>query len=107
MAEYFHSHVRNFSDIARPLHALLHGYTKKTHMQKLNMSDQDIKAFKALQAAVSESQQLYFPVPDREIFHETDASDYGIGAYLYQKDILNKQYPIVFINKNSSGVQLN
>ena len=29
MAEYFHSHVRNFSDIARSLQALLHGYTKK------------------------------------------------------------------------------
>ena len=42
MAEYFHSHVYNFSDIARPLHALLHGYIKKTHTQKLNMSDQDM-----------------------------------------------------------------
>ena len=83
MAEYFHSHVRHFATLAQPLNKLLHGYTKKTHNQKLDISDNDIAAFKALQAAVSESQQLYFLVPDREVFLETDASDYGIGAYLY------------------------
>ena len=27
MAEYFHSHVRHFATLARPLHKLLHGYT--------------------------------------------------------------------------------
>ena len=50
---------------------------------------------------------MYFPVPNREIFLETDASDYGIGAYLYQKDGLDKQYTIAFISKNLSGAQLN
>ena len=55
MAEYFHSHVRNFATLARPLHKLLHGYSKKTHNQKLDMSDKDIAAFKAFSTIVLSS----------------------------------------------------
>lgn len=107
MAEYFHSHVRYFAKLARPLHQLLHGYTKRTATTKLHMSEEDIATFKSLQSAIDNCQQLHFPVPDREIFLETDASDYGIGAYLYQKDKDGKQYPIAFISKNLAGAQLN
>jgi len=107
MAEYFHSHVRNFATLARPLHKLLNGYTKKEANRKLNLSDDDITSFRALQDAIDGCQQLFFPAPDRDIFLETDASDYGIGAYLYQKDDSNTQYPIAFISKNLAGAQLN
>ena len=107
MAEYFHSHVRHFAKLARPLHQLLHGYTKRTATAKLHMSEEDIASFKSLQSAIDNCQQLHFPVPNREIFLETDASDYGIGAYLYQKDTDGKQYPIAFISKNLAGAQLN
>ena len=43
---------------------------------------------------------------------ETDASDYGIGAYLYQikedpgTEVL-KQWPIAFTSKALNGAQLN
>ena len=107
MAEYFHTHVRNFATLARPLHVLLKGYTKRTSTKKLIMSEEDTKSFHALQRAIDDSPTLFFPSSDREIFLETDACDYGIGAYLYQKDENGKQYPVAFISKNLSGSQLN
>ena len=58
-----------------------------------------VKDLKALQA------RLYFLTDDNPIFLLTDASDYGIGAYLYQL-IDNIERPIAFISKSLSGAQL-
>jgi hypothetical protein len=107
MAEYFHTHVRKFAEHARPLHQMLHGYTTRTRNRKLTWSEKDIESFRALQEAINDSPTLYFPDPDREIFLETDACDYGIGSYLYQKDDKGNHYPIAFISKTLTGAQLN
>ena len=40
------------------------------------------------------------------IILETDASDYGIGGVLYQKDTLEKVIPIQFVSKSLTGAQL-
>ncbi len=41
---------------------------------------------------------LFFMDDDAPIFLQTDASDYGIGAYLFQiKD--TKEYPICFLSQ--------
>ena len=47
---------------------------------------------------------LYFLDPTLEITLETDASDYGIGAVLYQTDGLIKK-PIRFLSKSLTPVQ--
>jgi hypothetical protein len=39
------------------------------------------------------------------VFLHTDASDYGCGAYLFQKDSDGKEYPIQFLSKSFSPVQ--
>ena len=107
LAEHFHRHVRNFADLSRPLFKMLDGYSKRNRNNKLTWSEKDQQAFRALQTAICDSPTLYFPEPSREIFLETDASDYGIGAYLYQMDADGTKYPIAFISKNLTGSQLN
>jgi hypothetical protein len=76
LAEHFHRHVRNFADLSRPLFKMLDGYSKRNRNNKLTWSEKDQQAFRALQTAICDSPTLYFPEPSREIFLETDASDY-------------------------------
>jgi len=57
--------------------------------------------------AIVDCAKLYFVDDDIEknpVFLETDASDYGIGAYLYQvKD--GQEYPIQFLSKALNATQ--
>ena len=107
LAEQFHPHVRRFADLARPLHRHIDGYRKRQKQKLLDWSAGDTAAYHEMQAGINAAPTLFFPEPDKEIFLETDASDYGIGAYLYQMDDKGNKYPIAFISKNLTGAQLN
>ena len=104
VCEYFHSHVRNFSIMSRPLNLKLHGYSKKAKGKRVYWQDDDKEAFYALQSAIDNCPVLYYPDPEGEIFLETDASDYGMGAYLYQK-AEGGERPIAFVSKTLQGAQ--
>jgi hypothetical protein len=47
---------------------------------------------------------MYFPDETSPIFLMTDASDYGIGAYCFQK-VDNKEQPVAFVSKSLSKSQ--
>jgi hypothetical protein len=49
---------------------------------------------------------LYFITSDGEVVVMTDASDFGIGAYIYQV-VDGKERPIIFLSKALHGAQLN
>jgi hypothetical protein len=55
---------------------------------------------------VSNSQKLHFIEDNREIFLQTDASNYGIGAYLFQVLDDGSQQPVAFISKALQNEQL-
>jgi hypothetical protein len=40
---------------------------------------------------------MYFPLPEGELYLYTDASDYGIGGYLYQI-VDAKERPVSLVN---------
>lgn len=52
-----------------------------------------------------ESPKLFFLDDQAPLFLHTDASDYGIGAYLFQLK-RGKEYPISFLSKTLQGAQL-
>ena len=56
---------------------------------------------------MSNSQKLHFIEDNREIFLQTDASNYGIGAYLFQVLDDGSQQPVAFISKALQNEQLN
>jgi hypothetical protein len=83
--------------IMAPLHTLLEGY-KRDSAQKLQWDEATNFAFLSIQEAISELPTLHFIDPNAPIFLHTDASDYGIGAYLFQlKD--GKEFPVAFFSK--------
>jgi hypothetical protein len=103
LANYFRTHVRNHSDVVRPLEGMLRDYHKN---RKLEWSDMAIEAFEAIKLAIHECQTLSFLDETGDIHFKSDASYYGIGVYLSQ--IVNaKEMPISFLSKTLSKEQLN
>ena len=105
LCEYFHSHVRNYSDIMKPLQEALQGYSKKFRHTKLRFTTEQETAFRTVQEEIAKYATLYFLDPDAPVFLQTDASDYGIGAYLFQL-IDGQQRPVAFLSKTLDRTQL-
>jgi len=109
LANYFREHVPHASDLMRPFNALLGGYTSKDRSHRIRWTVDLITAFETLKAAVCNCQKLYFL--DEEYIYivlRTDASDYGIGAYLLQIikiDDKEVERPIKFISKSLDATQ--
>ena len=96
-AEYFHSHIKNFSDKIRPLHKMLADY-EKTRNKKLVWEPAAEAAFEQIREEIRNCPTLFFLHPDAPITLQTDASDYGIGAYLFQT-IDGIDYPVAFMSR--------
>lgn len=80
---YFRDHVPNHSDTVAPLIKMIDYSAKK--QSKLRWTEQGLTAFKEIKRLISISPMLYFIDDHAPVFLMTDASDYGIGGYLYQE----------------------
>ncbi len=76
----------------------------KRKRTKVDWTDESMQAFENMKKAISGCPTLYFRVDKARIILETDASDYGIGAYLYQI-VDEKQQPLAFISKSLTKPQ--
>ena len=104
LANYFREHVRDHSNIVHPLNNLLKGYNKQKS-RPIVWNKEAENSFMNIRNAIHECPILFFMDDTSPIFLETDASDYGIGAYLYQQvNGINK--PIGFISKTLHGAEL-
>ena len=104
LASYFREHIDKYADMAAPLHGLIESYTTKGRNNKLEWTPEGDAAFEKLKAAIINCPKIHWLTPGYPIFVNTDASDYGIGAYLYQK-IDGKEIPISFLSKTLSRVE--
>ena len=86
LTNWFQSHVKDYAKIAKPLTEMIKDYDHTKHT-KIVWTEDRIRAYEQLKEAVNQCPKLYFLVgqADPEIILETDASDYAIGAYLYQR----------------------
>ncbi|GBN40028.1 Retrovirus-related Pol polyprotein from transposon 297 [Araneus ventricosus] len=85
--------VRNFSAIARPLHKLTEDRSN------FNWTEECEKSFNSLKQALITSPVLTYPRTDKEFILDTDASNKGIGAVLFQK-IGNEECVIAYFSKS-------
>ena len=95
LTNYFHSHIPDHSSLTRPLNQMLKQYQKH---KKLVWTVEATKAFEEIKNRIHTCQALTFLDANAEVHLKTDASDYGIGAYLYQK-VRDKEQPVYFISK--------
>jgi len=106
LANFFRDHVKNHSMLAKPLQDLVEGYDRKSRNHVVKWTEIGLNAFRDLKEAVAKCQKLYFLDYEKEIFLQTDASDYGVGAYLFQKKEDESHHPVMFISKSFNKVQL-
>ena len=104
LANYFRDHIKNHSLRVQALQDLVEGYSKQKAKTKVNWTPECNAAFEDIRQAIDECPLLWFVDDYSPIFLKTDASDYGIGAYLYQEvteeDGRKVEKPIGFISKS-------
>ena len=101
---YFRDHIRNFSILTKPLYTYIRNYNKKKNAL-IPWTDETIRIFKEVVEAVHTCPRIHFIDQHSEIILNTDASDYGCGAYLYQlkKSAAfpeGEEIPIAFMSKS-------
>jgi hypothetical protein len=93
--------IKDFSHIARPLHALM----RKASKWKWGEPQQT--AFEVLKHAVTTAPVLVFPSDTGKFRVEADASNFATGAVLSQLQDDGKWHPVGFISKSLSDVEHN
>jgi RNase H-like domain found in reverse transcriptase len=88
--------------VVKPLHMLLSNYSKT---KKVTWTVEALHAFQQIKKEILKCTTIHFLDDNVPIFLHTDASDYGIGGYLFQL-IDGKEVPIAFVSKSFTLVQL-
>ena len=104
LANYFRDHVKNHSIITHPLQGMITKYTKN---KPLHWTPELMESFHTVRKAVADCPQLHFIDEKLPLFLHTDASDYGVGAYLFQKTADGRELPLAFISKSLTAEKLN
>jgi hypothetical protein len=105
VANYFRDHIRNHSILARPMQQMV---TKavQNKSKHIEWNDEGNNSFVQLKSAINNCPLLYYMDYNLPITLCTDASNYAIGAYLFQTAEDGKELPIRFLSKTLSGAQL-
>jgi len=101
LANYFRDHIRNHSIIVHPLHDMVKHYKPK---QRLTWSQETKEAFNDIKEAINACPKLYYLDDISPVYLQTDASDYGVGAYLFQV-VNDVEHPIMFLSKTFKNEQ--
>jgi len=108
VASYFRDHVENHANLSRDLQAMITPYHPRS---RVKWTTSQTILFDKLKHAVVTCPKLFFLTNGAPVYLRTDASDYGIGAYLFQKvtdDItgVTREHPVAFLSKALTGPQL-
>jgi len=100
-ANYYRKFIKNFGSIAGPLTE----FTKKGKDFRWDTKAQ--AAFNKIRNAILNEPVLVMFDPEKETELETDASDFGLGAQVGQRDKDGKLHPIAFYSHKLHGAELN
>ena len=99
---YFHSHIRDYAIVAKPLHTMIHSYERN---RKLVWTEAGRQSFALLKKAINDCPTMFFIQDDSPIYLHTDACDYGLGGYLFQV-VNGKEVPVAFVSKMLSDQEI-
>jgi hypothetical protein len=102
LANYFRNHIRDHSTLVHPLNALIVQYDKTKFIQ---WNPEAQEAFEKIKVAINDCPTLFFMDSHAPIFLYTDASQYGIGGYLFQV-VDGNERPVSFVSQSLSKNQI-
>ena len=107
MVNYFHNHIAGLSTMEVPLREMIgEKYSRTKRKYGMEWTAEGERAFEMVKAAIDKCPKLFFEDGDLgPVYLQTDASDYGIGAYMFQIAADGSHRPIDFISKTLSSVQ--
>ena len=106
MVNHMHTHIRGLSIVSDPLVKLIgENYTKSKSKNPILWNHEAEQAFEEIKKRVDECPKLWFADEDLPVYVQTDASKYGLGAYMFQLAPDGKHRPIEFISKTFSESQ--
>ena len=103
MINFFRDYIKNCSEIALPLTAML----KKNKPEILSWNDESLQALQTLKNVLLSDVCLFAPNLSLPWQLYTDASHGAVGAWIGQQGPNGQVRPIAFISKKLSGNQLN
>ena len=101
-ANYLRDFVKDYSILSQPLHQLLTDYNKT---RRVGWTPESTAAFHEMKLAISKCTKMNFMSDTAPITLHTDASDYGVGGYLFQT-VDGKDQPVVFVSESLNKSQL-
>ena len=97
---FYQRFVKNFAEVARPLHNLIR------KEQKWEWGPRQQHTFQTLKDIICAAPVLIHLDPDKRFRVETDASNYAYGAILSQKAKEDsKQHPVAFFSKSMTPAE--
>ena len=78
---------------------------KSKRGQALQWHPEADRAFNAIKVAIDQLPKLYFEDDSLPVYVQTDASYYGLGAYMFQLGPDDKERPIEFLSKTLTAAQ--
>ena len=99
---YSRDFIRNHSTIVKPLHDLIANYDRT---RKKVWTPETTAAYKEMKLQVSKCTTMHFSSDTAPITLHTDASDYGVGGYLFQT-VDSIDQPVAFVSKFLNKSQL-
>jgi hypothetical protein len=101
LAVYYRRFIKDFSSIAAPLHLLL----KKD--QKWEWTEEQTCSFDKVKEKLISAPLLVHPDYTKPFYLYTDASNYGLGAVLSQKDDGDHEHPIIYLSRSLTPAESN
>jgi hypothetical protein len=109
MAGYMREHVPHYVEVVQPLQSIVSHYTKRTRRQPIEWTPELLEAFQSLKTAIASVYTLFHRDESAPLRLYTDASSYGIGAYLCQVVTLAdgslQEQPLGFISKSLTDTE--
>jgi len=101
LASYYRRFVKNFAQITKPLHYLMR------KEQPFNWTDEVKKNLKKLKEHLISAPILIYPDFSKPFLLYTDASSFGLGAVLSQKDDDGKEHVVAYASRRTDQCEVN
>ena len=98
MVNYYHRHIPKIAEVMAPLNEISGG-SKASNRAKLELKDDQIRAYHDTIATLAEAATLNYEDHDKPLVLFTDTSDTHVGAVLEQEGDKGEMKPLAFSSK--------